>query len=89
MIAQGFGFTEDFGRERHSSVCFRPSKILCGFKDQPRARPYGEKSGQEAGPSSYAASAAGTSIAVSGAGLSIAMSRMKRQCAAMPTKTRT
>jgi len=33
--------------ERNNSVYFRLSKILCGFKDQVRARPSGEKCGLE------------------------------------------
>jgi cyd operon protein YbgE len=39
MLAQGFGFTKDFVRERNSHVYFRPNKILCGFKEPARARP--------------------------------------------------
>jgi hypothetical protein len=45
MITQGFGFTKDFVKEWNNSVYFRLNKILCGFKDQVRARPSGEKCG--------------------------------------------
>ena len=39
MIAQGFGFTRDFLKERNNSAYFRLKKIPCGFKEQARARP--------------------------------------------------
>ena len=45
MITQRFGFTKDFLKERNNSAYFRLNKILCGFKDQVRARPSGEKCG--------------------------------------------
>ena len=45
MITQGFGFTKDFTKKWNNSVYSRLSKILCGFKDQVRARPSGEKCG--------------------------------------------
>ncbi len=45
MIAQGFGFTGDFVKERNISVYFRLNKIPCGFKEQARARQSGEISG--------------------------------------------
>jgi len=45
MITQRFGFTKDFTKKRNNSVYSRLSKILCGFKDQVRARPSGEKCG--------------------------------------------
>ena len=45
MIAQAFGFTEDFAKEWQNSVYSRLNKILCECKDQARARPSGEKSG--------------------------------------------
>ncbi len=45
MITQRFGFTKDFTMEWNNRVSFRLSKILCGFKDQVRARPSGEKCG--------------------------------------------
>ena len=31
MIAQGFGFTRDFLKERNNSAYFRLKKIPCGF----------------------------------------------------------
>jgi hypothetical protein len=43
MITQRFGFTKDFAKKWNNSVYSRLSKILCGFKDQVRARPTGEK----------------------------------------------
>jgi len=45
MITQRFEFTKDFTKEWNNSVYSRLSKILCGFKDQVRARPSGEKCG--------------------------------------------
>jgi len=45
MITQRFGFTKDFLKERNNSAYFRLNKILCGFKDQVRARPSGGKCG--------------------------------------------
>jgi len=45
MITHRFGFTKDFTMEWNNRVYFRLSKILCGFKDQVRARPSGEKCG--------------------------------------------
>jgi len=45
MITQRFEFTKDFTKEWNNSVYSRLSKIFCGFKDQVRARPSGEKCG--------------------------------------------
>ncbi len=45
MIAQGFGFTMDFLKERNNNAYFRLKKIPCGFKQQARARHTGEKCG--------------------------------------------
>ncbi len=45
IIAQGFGFTRDFLKERNNSVYCRLKKIPCGFKQQARARHPGEKCG--------------------------------------------
>jgi len=45
MIAQGFGFTRDFLKERNNSAYCRLKKITCGFKEQARARHPGEKCG--------------------------------------------
>ena len=45
IITPRFGFTKDFAKEWNNRVYFRLSKILCGFKDQVRARPSGEKCG--------------------------------------------
>ena len=42
MIAQGFGFTRDFLRERNNRAYFRLKTIPCGVKEQARARPPGE-----------------------------------------------
>jgi len=42
MIAQGFGFTRDFLKERNNRAYFRLKKIPCGFKEQARARHPGE-----------------------------------------------
>ena len=47
MIAQEFGFTEDFAKEWKNSLYSRLNKILREFKDQGRAR----QSGEECGPS--------------------------------------
>jgi len=47
MIAQGFGFTRDFLKERNNSAYFRLKKIPCGFKEQARDRHPGEKYGLE------------------------------------------
>jgi hypothetical protein len=38
IIAQGFGFTSDFLKERNNSAYCRLKKIPCGFKEQARAR---------------------------------------------------
>jgi hypothetical protein len=38
MIAQGFGFTGHFLRERNTPVSCRLKKMSCGFKQQARAR---------------------------------------------------
>jgi len=45
MIAQDFGFTRDFLKERNNSTYCRLKKIPCGFKEQARARHPGEKCG--------------------------------------------
>ncbi|MCZ6722769.1 MAG: hypothetical protein O6938_02505, partial [Gammaproteobacteria bacterium] len=37
IIAQGFGFTRDFLKERNNSAYCRLKKIPCGFKEQARA----------------------------------------------------
>ena len=42
MIAQDFGFTRDFLKERNTSVYSRLKKIPCEFKEQARARHPGE-----------------------------------------------
>jgi hypothetical protein len=47
MIAQGFGFTRDFLKERNNSAYCRLKKISCGFKEQARDRHPGEKCGLE------------------------------------------
>ena len=52
MIAPRFGSTKKFAKERNNSVYFRLSKILCGFKDQARARPSGETCGLHPAPDS-------------------------------------
>jgi len=41
-VSDGFA-TKYFTRKRNNLVYFRLSKMLCGFKDQARARPAGEK----------------------------------------------
>ena len=38
MITLRFEFTEDFAKEWNNLVYCRLSKMLCGFKDQVRAR---------------------------------------------------
>jgi hypothetical protein len=38
MIAQRFGFTKHFSKKRHTEPYCRLRKMLCGFKDQARAR---------------------------------------------------
>jgi hypothetical protein len=45
IIAQGFGFTRDFLKERNNSAYCRLKKIPCGFKEQARDRHPGEKYG--------------------------------------------
>ena len=50
MITPRFGSTKDFGKERNNLVYFRLSKMLCGFKDQVRARPSGETFGPTPAP---------------------------------------
>jgi hypothetical protein len=45
MIAQGFGFTRDFLKERNTSAYFRLKKIPGEFKEQARARHPGERCG--------------------------------------------
>jgi hypothetical protein len=45
IIAQGFGFTRDFLKERNNSAYCRLKKIHCEFKEQARARHPGEKCG--------------------------------------------
>jgi hypothetical protein len=45
MIAQCFGFTRDFLKERNNSAYCRLKKISCGFKEQARDRHPGEKCG--------------------------------------------
>ena len=42
--------TKDFAKERNNLVYFRLSKMLCGFKDQVRARPSGETGGLRPAP---------------------------------------
>jgi hypothetical protein len=50
MITPRFGFTKDFAKKWNKLVYFRLSKILCGFKDQVRARPSGETCGLHPAP---------------------------------------
>ena len=50
MIAPIFEFTKDFAKEWNNPVYCRLSKILCGFKDQVRARPSGETGGLSPAP---------------------------------------
>jgi len=45
IIAQGFGFTRDYLKERNNSAYCRLKKIPCEFKEQARARHPGEKCG--------------------------------------------
>jgi hypothetical protein len=45
IIAQDFGFTRDFLKERNNSAYCRLKKIPCGFKEQARACHPGEKCG--------------------------------------------
>jgi len=45
MIAQSFGFTRDFLKERNNSAYFRLKKIPREFKEQARARHPGERCG--------------------------------------------
>jgi hypothetical protein len=45
MIAQSFGFTRDFLKERNNRAYFRLKKIPCEFKEQARARHPGVKCG--------------------------------------------
>ena len=45
IIAQGFGFTRDFLKERNNSAYCRLKKIPCGSKEQARVRHPGEKCG--------------------------------------------
>ena len=50
MITPGFGSTKDFAKKWNNRVYFRLSKILCGIKDQVRARPSGETGGLTPAP---------------------------------------
>jgi hypothetical protein len=50
MITPRFGFTEYFAKEWNNRVYCRLSKMLCGFKDQVRARPSGETGGLRPAP---------------------------------------
>ena len=50
MITPRFEFTQHFVREWNNLVYFRLSKMLCGFKDQVRARPSGETGGLRPAP---------------------------------------
>ena len=50
MITQRFGSTKDFAKEWNNRVYFRLSKILCGLKDQVRARPSGATCGLHPAP---------------------------------------
>ena len=52
MITQRFGSTKDFAKKWNNRVYFRLSKMLCGFKDQVRARPSGETGGLHPAPAS-------------------------------------
>jgi hypothetical protein len=45
MIAPGFGSTRHFPKEWNNSVYFQLRKMPCGFKDQARFCPSGEKCG--------------------------------------------
>jgi hypothetical protein len=48
-VPDGF-VTKDFTKKWNNSVYSRLSKILCGFKDQVRARPSGETGGLTPAP---------------------------------------
>jgi hypothetical protein len=48
-VPDGF-VTKDFAKEWNNRVYFRLSKMLCGFKDQVRARPSGETGGLHPAP---------------------------------------
>ena len=50
MITPRFEFTKDFAKEWNNPVYCRPSKMLCGFKDQVRGRPSGERCGLRPAP---------------------------------------
>ena len=50
MITPRFGFTEHFAKEWNNRAYFRLSKMLCGFKDQVKARPSGETCGLRPAP---------------------------------------
>jgi hypothetical protein len=50
VITQVFGFTKDFAKEWNNRVYCRLSKMLCGFKDQVRARSSGETGGLHPAP---------------------------------------
>jgi hypothetical protein len=50
MITPRFGCTKHFAKEGNNLVFFRLSKMLCGFKDQVRARPSGEICGLTPAP---------------------------------------
>ena len=52
MITPRFGATKDFAKEWNNPVYCRLSKMLCGFKDQVRARPSGETGGLRPAPAS-------------------------------------
>ena len=50
MITPRFESTKDFAKEWNNLAYFRLSKMLCGFKDQVRARPSGETGGLRPAP---------------------------------------
>ena len=50
MIAPRFESTKDFAKEWNNRVYCRLSKMLCGSKDQVRARPSGETGGLRPAP---------------------------------------
>ena len=50
MITPRFGCTKHFAKEWNNLVYCRLSKMLCGFKDQVRARPSGERCGLHPAP---------------------------------------
>ncbi len=52
MITLRFGPTKDFAKKWNNPVYCRLSKMLCGFKDQVRARPSGEIGGLRPAPAS-------------------------------------